>query len=59
MMQAAVQRQFLLVLAVSAAFVAVPVDSAHALPVFEFSSTTTLAFPDTVVGETSAGWMWW
>jgi hypothetical protein len=53
-MLAAAQRRFVLVLALTAIFVTIPIGSAHALPAFKFS-TTTLTFSSTAVGDMSAG----
>jgi hypothetical protein len=53
-MFASARRRAVLVVAFSAIFLSVPISQAHALPLFGFSSTT-IAFPSTAVGGTSAG----
>jgi hypothetical protein len=53
-MSAAARRRLAVLLALGASWFALPIAPAHAAPLFSFSSTT-LAFPTTVVGNTSAG----
>jgi LPXTG-motif cell wall-anchored protein len=53
-MLATARRRLVLVVALSATFFAVPTGTAHALPLFGFSGTT-ITFPTTAVGGTSAG----
>jgi LPXTG-motif cell wall-anchored protein len=53
-MLAPARRRAALVVAFTAIFLSVPISQAHALPLFGFSGTT-IAFPSTAVGGTSAG----